>query len=247
MNTVSPTLANDNAAQSTLSAVRVEIRAYSASFRLPGMMGYQTSSPVPPPSTVYGILAAACGREVTPEECSIAYRFSYEARAQDLEKIIIFGPKGPSWDPKLNGPSSNVLQREWLWNPCLTLYVSSDEVAQALRCPHYPLLLGRSQDVAYVASWQESTLEAVGAAPLSGVLLPFPVRDGNLHSRLASFPTFFTVEAQRSARAVKPFHIVDCTPNPKIVRAPHLWRERTTETSTQSTLGVPLFTAEVLS
>jgi hypothetical protein len=79
-------------------------------------------------------------------------------------------------------------QREWLWNPCLTLYVTSDEVAQGLRYPHYPLLLGRSQDVAYVASWHEATLEAVDAAPLSGVLLPFPVRDGNLRSRLAAFP-----------------------------------------------------------
>jgi CRISPR-associated Cas5-like protein len=70
MNTVSPTLASNDAGQSTLSAVRVEIRAYSASFRLPGMMGYQATSPVPPPSTVYGILAAACGREVTPVRMS---------------------------------------------------------------------------------------------------------------------------------------------------------------------------------
>jgi CRISPR-associated protein Cas5t len=247
MNIVSPAFGSTDTVQTTLSVVRVEIRAYSASFRLPGMMGYQTTSPVPPPSTVYGILAAACGREVTPEECSVAYHFSYEARAHDLEKIIIFGPKGPSWDAKLNGPSSNVLQREWLWNPCLTLYVTLDEVAQALRFPHYPLVLGRSQDVAYVASWQETTLQAVESAPLSGVLLPFPVRDSNLRSRLASFPTFFTVEAQRSARAVKPFHIVECTANPKTVRAPNLWRERTETLSPRSTLGVPLFTSEVLS
>ena len=67
-----------------MDAVRIDLRAYTASFRVPGMMGYQVTSPVPPPATVYGLLAAAMGREVTPDEAWIAYRFAYEAQAQDV-------------------------------------------------------------------------------------------------------------------------------------------------------------------
>jgi CRISPR-associated protein Cas5t len=230
-----------------LDAVRIEVRAYTASFRLPGMMGYQTTSPVPPPSAIYGLIAAACGREVTPEEAWIAYRFSYEARASDLEKIIFFGEGGPKWETKMSAPASGVLTREFLWNPLLTLYLPRGEIAQAFRHPFYPLLLGRSQDVAYVSDWRETQLEPIEEAPLSGVLLPFPVQHANLRSRLASFPTFFTVEAQRRARAVKPFHIVDYTRKTETlapVRAPNLCRE-TGEGA--SVLGVAFFDAKSLS
>jgi CRISPR-associated protein Cas5t len=192
-----------------MEAVRVEIRAYTASFRIPGMMSYQITSPVPPPSTVYGLLAAATGREVTPEETWIAYRLTYRAMQEDLEKVIIYDEKGPVWLKAQYEPKTNVLRRQFLFEPHLTLYIQPGVVAEAFLKPRYPLVLGRSQDVAYVENLTHTALEPVQEAEVAGVLLPFPIADPRMKSRLMSFPTFYSVAPGRRPRAVKPFHVID--------------------------------------
>lgn len=224
----------------TQTFARVEVRAYSASFRIPGLMGYQLTSPVPPPSTVYGLLAAACGREVTPEECPIAYRFDYDAVAEDLEKIIFFGEKGPQWSAKMSAVASGVVTRQFLANPRLTLYIPQGAVFEALQRPRFPLVLGRSQDVAYVSAARVAELEKVESAAVAGVVLPFPVRT-QARSRLMALPTFYTVEAVRRARAVKPFHVFDALDKAQTVESALLWRD------TQTGEAVPLLDSQVLS
>jgi CRISPR-associated protein Cas5t len=199
-----------------MEAVRIDLRAYTASFRVPGMMGYQTTSPVPPPSTIYGLLAAATGREVRPEETWIAYRFEYKALAHDLEKIIAFPDGGPRWDKKLNAVNTLPITRQFLFEPHLILYVKPGIVAQAFLRPRYPLLLGRSQDVAFVEHFEDTVLEAVGEANMSGVLLPFPAP--GIPSRISSFPTYFSIGTPRRALAVKPFHILDFLKGPQRAR-----------------------------
>ncbi len=192
-----------------MQSIRIEIRAYTASFRIPGMMSYQITSPVPPPSTIYGLLAAAMGREVTPEETWIAYRFTYQAIQEDLEKIIIYDEKGPVWLKTHFEPKTNVLRRQFLFEPRLTLYLKPGTVSEAFLKPRFPLLLGRSQDVACVESFNQVVLDPVEKGELAGVLLPFPIDDPLLKSRLMSFPTFYGVAPGRRPRAVKPFHVID--------------------------------------
>ena len=231
-----------------MEAVRVEIRAYTASFRIPGMMSYQVTSPVPPPSTIYGLLAAAMGREVTPEETWIAYRCTYLAVQEDLEKIIIYDEKGPVWQKALYQPKTNVLRRQFLFEPRLTLYLQPGAVAEAFLRPRFPILLGRSQDVAYVESLTQATLEPTEQAEMAGVLLPFPVADPRMKSRLMSFPTFYPIAPGRRPRAVKPFHVIDGlskngTLKTEAVTVPDLLYKEIN----YSPLGVPLFDTRQLS
>lgn len=120
-----------------MEAVRIDVHAYTASFRVPGMMGYQVTSPVPPPSTVYGLIATAAGRDVSPDEAWIAYRFRYDCFARDLEKVIIYGEGGPVWDIKRHSPKTNVLTREFLFGAELTLYLAPGAVADAFLRPRY--------------------------------------------------------------------------------------------------------------
>ena len=231
-----------------MEAVRVEIRAYTASFRIPGMMSYQITSPVPPPSTIYGLLAAAAGREIAPEETWVAYRFTYRAMQEDLEKIIIYDEKGPVWLKAQYGPKTNVLRRQFLFDPHLTLYVQPGRVAEAFLKPRYPLLLGRSQDVAYVESLTQTNLEPTQEAEIAGVLLPFPIADARMKSRLMSFPTFYGVAPGRRPRAVKPFHVID-----GLLKNETLKTQRVAVANLfyselgHSPLGVPLFDAGRLS
>jgi CRISPR-associated protein Cas5t len=210
------------------------------------MMGHQITSPVPPPSTVYGLLAAAAGREVPPDETWIGYRLEYDAIAEDLEKIIVFGEKGPIWDSQLFAPKTNVLRRQFLFNPRLTLYMTPGDAATALRRPRFPLLLGRSQDVAYVASHDRVTLDAVDRAQVAGCLLPFPTRDIHLRSRIMSLPTFFPLGTGRRALSVKPFHILDAALGPQEVFAPGLLYRETTE-GQDSMMAVPVYDVRRLS
>jgi CRISPR-associated protein Cas5t len=223
-----------------VDAVRIDLRAYTASFRLPGMMGYQITCPVPPPATIYGLLAAASGREVTPDETWIAYRFEYDARAQDLEKIIVYEEKGPVWVPSLYAPKTNVVTRQFLFNPRLVLYVKPGAAAHAFRRPRFPLLLGRSQDVAYVDRYETTTLEPVERVETAGVLVPFPAP--GVPSQLFSFPTYFEL-ATRRALAVKPFHILDSLRGRQTVIVPGLFHR---EPDGGDSLAVPVFDRKVL-
>jgi CRISPR-associated protein Cas5t len=223
-----------------VDAIRIDLRAYTASFRVPGMMGYQVTSPVPPPATVYGLLAAASGREITPEETWIAYRFEYEALAQDLEKIVGFFEGGPKWDKKLNAVNTAPITRQFLYNPHLVLYLKPGRAAEAFRRPRFPLVLGRSQDVAYVDCHREVSLQTASSnAKISGVLLPFPTP--RIQSRIMSFPTYFEL-ATRRALAVKPFHVIDSGKADQTVQGTSQFYQE----GTGEQLAVPLFDLERL-
>lgn len=191
-----------------MRALHATICAVTASFRPPGISaGYQVTLPVPPLSTVYGLLSAAVGRDVSPEEVWVGYRFHCEAEAEDLEKIIIFSPSGPNWDPKMGQVRSMPIRRQFLLKPVLHLYLPpEDQLWRALYTPRYPLLLGRSQDVATVESleWVELTPAWEGEA--EGVILPFPTP--GVQSFVYSLPTYLPTHPPRRALSVKPFQVV---------------------------------------
>ncbi|MGC8784638.1 MAG: type I-B CRISPR-associated protein Cas5b [Armatimonadota bacterium] len=191
-----------------MRSLHATIRAYTASFRPPGISaGYQITLPVPPLSTVYGLLAAAVGRDVSPEEVWVGYRFHYEAEAEDLEKIILFSPTGTGWDAKMGQVRSMPIRRQFLVRPVLHLYLPvEDWLRRALYTPRYPLLLGRSQDVATVESIEEVELIPAQEGEVEGVLLPFP--SPGVHSFVYSLPTYLPTHPPRRAFAVKPFQVV---------------------------------------
>lgn len=57
----------------------------------------------------------------------------------------------------------------------MTLYLPPD-LSQAFRRPAYPVVLGRSQDLAEIVSVEEITLERAVRARVEHTLLPFSVR-----------------------------------------------------------------------
>ncbi|MBX6423905.1 type I-B CRISPR-associated protein Cas5b [Thermosulfurimonas sp. F29] len=155
-----------------LKAVRIVLKSYTASFRVPHFHGRQLSLGVPPFSTVFGLISAAAGRWVLPEKDIpwIGYRFSYKGRGEDLETIISYKEKGPHYEKgKL---VKNVFYREFLFDCELVLYLPR-EWEDYFRRPRFPLLLGRSQDVAYVAEIKNVELFQADKGKLQGILLPY--------------------------------------------------------------------------
>ncbi|MBC7323548.1 MAG: CRISPR-associated protein Cas5, partial [Acetomicrobium sp.] len=70
------------------NAIRINISALTASFRVPAFVSHQLTLTVPPLSTIFGLLSAAVGRWICPKEVEwIAYSFAYETKTTDLEAI----------------------------------------------------------------------------------------------------------------------------------------------------------------
>jgi CRISPR-associated protein Cas5t len=204
-----------------IEAVRVTITAYTASFRVPHFVGYQLTLPVPPLSTIYGLISAAAGRWVLPQEVEwLAYRCEYESKAVDTEAIHAVERPKPSDFARF--VTRNVLPREFLVMPRLTLYLPP-EWESPFRCPRYSLLLGRTQDVATVEGVKRVHLRQVSGGKVSGVLLPFElVAKGNVSAWLQNLPVAFTDEPLRQPMRTEIFGIVDAR-RPGEVRDASRW------------------------
>lgn len=129
---------------SQATAVRWELTAPVASFRDPLFPAVQLGLPFPPPSTVRGLLAAACGEYARLDSGGqFAYTFTADGSGSDLETWHPLLAGGKRGDPK-------PMRREFLADVHLTVWlvdVGTDRWLQRLRRPVWPLRLGRSQDL----------------------------------------------------------------------------------------------------
>lgn len=191
-----------------LEAVRITLAAYTASFRVPSFLSYQLTLSVPPISTIFGLLSAAAGRWVLPDDVPwLAYRCTYQARARDLEAIVTVQRDNADASARFTG--RNVIQREFLIEPRLTLYLPPDW-AELFRRPRHTLVLGRTQDVATVESLSSITLWPVDSGTLSGVLLPFDlVARESVGAVLHNLPIAFTPDPDRAPIGMQIFGVVD--------------------------------------
>ncbi len=190
-----------------MKAARVDLSAWTASFRYPNLIsGIQPTLDAPPLSTVLGLLNAAAGRYLRHEEgLQIGYYFEYAARGLDLETIyqIESGSKGQP----TNNANANIIRREFLFEARLSLYLPDAALAEMFQEPIFPLLLGRSGDLATVEKVQEVELQEVAHAPkIKGQVVPFT---GNyLPGKLQALPKYFTDTLPRRNLGTEPFSII---------------------------------------
>lgn len=150
-----------------MDVVRVTVAARVTSFRHPFFVtGHQPTFDVPPPSTIHGHCASALGRWPDPESFFFGVHFRFRARGSDLEHQHITKPRSIEVQPVL---------RDFLFDAELTLYLDP-ELGHAFRRPVYPMVLGRSQDLAEVTAVDAVTLERPARARLEHTLLPIRLR-----------------------------------------------------------------------
>jgi len=178
---------------------RIHLNGWTASFRYPLFIsGFQPTLPIPPLSTVYGIISSAKGVLITPKDLSIGYVFTSAGMAVDLETIY-----------ELSEPlraKSNVCKREVLFEPNLYLYFEDTEYVECFKKPYYPLLIGRSTELAMVKEIAEVELDDKKNILLGGTLIPFP-QEG-IHGPLQALPTHFSDSIPRKAAGTKPYYIL---------------------------------------
>ncbi|MCB9305536.1 MAG: type I-B CRISPR-associated protein Cas5 [Lewinellaceae bacterium] len=189
-----------------MTATRVDISAWTASFRYPNLIsGVQPTLEVPPMSTVLGLLNAAAGRYLQHENLQIGYYFEFDAKAEDLEttyQITSDGKGNPS-----NEAKSNIMRREFLFDVRLSLYLTDERLIDALKQPVFPLLLGRSGDLATIERIEPIELQEVtNASKIKGQIVPLA---GNfLPGKLQALPRYFTDTFPRQNLGTEPFSII---------------------------------------
>ncbi|WP_433338874.1 CRISPR-associated helicase Cas3' [Spirillospora sp. CA-294931] len=161
----------------TLEAIRLELFAPVASFRDPMFPGVTRCLPVPPPSTLRGMLAAATGRESEPIEFGVCARA--EGAGTDAETYHPVAADGSN--PPIGGRvhpgkgGMTIRDRPFLAGVHVTLWIPLPEGARieaALRRPVWGLRLGRSQDLVHLRSSTKVTLTATDSAQVGHALAP---------------------------------------------------------------------------
>ena len=187
-----------------MQVYRIQVTSWTASFRFPNMIsGYQPSLRVPPVSTICGLISAALGYYLPPNEYEFAYIFMYSATTYDLETIYQFGEVGK----RSLKAKSNVIRRELLIDNHLILYVNLQSIAEAFRLPYFPLLLGRSSDLATVKKIEIVELQPKEDLNLAGTVVPFIGH--RLSAPIQALPTHFSDTIPRRNIGTQPFYILD--------------------------------------
>jgi len=160
-----------------IEAVRVQLYAPVASFRDPMFPGVTRCLPVPPPSTLRGMLAAATGRPAEPVVLGVcAYA---EGRGVDTETYHPIAADGSN--PAIGGRvrpgkgGMTIRERPFLTGVHITLWVpmpDGERIATALRRPTWGLRLGRSQDLVHVRSITRVELVPTDRARIGHALAP---------------------------------------------------------------------------
>ncbi|GAA0913217.1 hypothetical protein GCM10009549_26190 [Streptomyces thermoalcalitolerans] len=160
-----------------VTAHRVRFWAPVASFRDPLFPGMAHGLPLPPPSTVRGLLAAATGeREETLPFGMAAWAEGGGVDAETYHPIAADG-RNPAVAGRVRAVKGGmtIKDRPFLAHLHLTLWLPGAEgerVAAALRRPRWPLRLGRSQDVVHLEESTRTVLEPAEEAAVDHALAP---------------------------------------------------------------------------
>jgi CRISPR-associated protein Cas5t len=186
-----------------MEVLRIKITGVVSSFRNPFFVsGAQPTLEVPPPSTILGIISAVVGRIVKPDEISFGYVFLYKDKGEDLELIYELSLK-----EKFKA-KSNVIRRDFLTFPELYLYVTNVEYEGYFRKPSFPILLGRTQELAKIEKIERVTLVKKSPVRFGKTIVPIDFK--GVSGAIVALPLYFDYSPQgvRKAMMIQPFVIL---------------------------------------
>lgn len=147
----------------TRTVIKIEVVGAVTSFCYPHFkQGMQPTYEMPPPATIYGHICSAVGDYVPPDALEFGYTFTHSGKFMDFKEHLHFG------DPVQPFP----FDRELLFNPRLTLYVTPTELIESFRRPYYAVCLGRSQDLMTYQSVRLVDLQRAEEGYFEHTLLP---------------------------------------------------------------------------
>ena len=188
-----------------MKAHRIKINSWTSSFRYPNLIsGFQPTLEVPPVSTVMGLINAAFGQYLENNQIELGYYFEFKIKTIDLETIYQIKANDKNYPD--NTVKSNVIQREFLYDYKLFLYLTDEELVSCFHQPAYQLLLGRSSDLAGIERITEVDLKEISNARFAGQVIPF---NGNyLPGQIQALPKYFSKTIPRKNIGTEPYSVI---------------------------------------
>ena len=156
-----------------MKLLHIHLTGWTATFRLPLIYsGTGLTSPVPPYSTILGLIGSLAGREIAPDETRIGYIFRSAGTSYDLEttRRLELTKNG-----RLKSqPVTGIGKRQFHTRPSLDLYLDNLSFSEFFEYPANSPCLGRSQDLAWITKVEEIAAESRTDGVVRGTLLPFP-------------------------------------------------------------------------
>ena len=178
------------------------------SFRLPlTLTGMQISSPVPPLSTLLGLIGACAGRIISTTDTRIGFEYTATSMDREVERTNRLQLKEGKLIPHREGQS--IMYRQVHFNPVLDLYVTNTALKSAFESPVSAPCLGRSQDIAWIDFVREVTLDPVTEGDIGPTLLPqsFP-----LSGLILRLPEWMENDEAGCMRKAGPLGFYSCVP-----------------------------------
>lgn len=193
-----------------MQALKIVAEGSLTSFRYPHFaQGVHLTYEMPPPATIYGHVCSAVGEFIPPQQTQFAYHFIYDAKVFDYEHLHFFGKE----------PKMNPFNRELLFNPTLTLYLSDTSLEPYFRNPRYPVVLGRSQDLMTYTKVEVITLEKADHAYYTNTILDLKAaREIGGRTYSATMPAFINPERQATWQQYAILHGLQEYPAPDGLR-----------------------------
>ena len=189
-----------------MTCYRIKISSWTSSFRYPNIIsGYQPTLLVPPLSTVLGLINACAGKYLDFNDIVMGYYFEFGAESTDLETIyqIEINNDGVPKDTV----KRNVINRSFLFDNKLYLYLYNKELVDFFRNPIHQVLLGRSGDLATIEEIVECELEEINnAQKIKGQIIPF--HPFHLPGTIQALPQYFTNTIPRRNLGTKAYSVI---------------------------------------
>ena len=189
-----------------MEVFKIDITAWTSSFKYPNLIsGFQPTLDVPPISTILGLINAASGEYIKHRKLKIGYYFEYSSKQVDLESIYQIGGHEKGY-PK-STVNTNIINREFLFNSHLIIYLEDETIADYFNQPAFPILLGRSNDLATVNSIERVDLKEISnASKIKGQIIPL---FGNfLPGTVQALPKYFSDSIPRKNWGTEPYSIL---------------------------------------
>ncbi|MDA8186708.1 MAG: CRISPR-associated protein Cas5 [Dehalococcoidales bacterium] len=186
-----------------MRVLKVEAEGLTTSFRYPHFMqGVHPTFEMPPPATIYGHICSALGEWVSPDGVEFAYHFSYKSQFDDVEHVHILaaatGRMPGTSEPKVMEGAVNPFKRAVLFQPRLVLYINRPDWEDAFRSPHYPVVLGRSQDLFTYTKVSVIELQRSTAAYFEHTLAPYHMALQAVRGYVVLMPRFLDYQNKRA-------------------------------------------------
>ena len=189
----------------TIPALHVHMEGLTAFFRYTAIVsGNQLTLPCPTYANLLGLISACANRTVCSRDTRIGFEFNHASEGEDLERTERLELKKGRLRPHVEG--RGLIRRQMHFRPCLDLYLTNLDLAEAFTNPVATPCLGRSQDLCWITKVEVVDLLPVKSGRIGATMIGRSnnILDTSIPSDIVRCTEWFTNEQTGATRKAGP-------------------------------------------